>query len=156
MMGIIGMCFSSFSNTSHSEPNIATVFWRRSRRKVIAEQRTASSRFFLAPSDLDYIASRRKVTKLALCYICSPEHPSLRSRGRSMLSTGRNSSRDYTGDASPSRYSISALIRAKTFSVALLSYIIWSACLYGHSRIVFLISLQCRSTLLILHCLSEF
>ncbi|KAJ4907350.1 Protein kinase superfamily protein [Raphanus sativus] len=63
------------SNTSHSEPNIATVFWRRSRRKVIAEQRTASS---------------------------SPEHPSMRSRGRSMLSTGRHSFRDYSGDASPS------------------------------------------------------
>ncbi|KAK6141224.1 hypothetical protein DH2020_025021 [Rehmannia glutinosa] len=30
---------------SHSEPNIAATFWRRSRRKVIAEQRTASSRF---------------------------------------------------------------------------------------------------------------
>ncbi|KAL2589818.1 hypothetical protein AAZV13_13G253100 [Glycine max] len=29
---------------SHSEPNIATAFGRRSRRKVIAEQRTASSR----------------------------------------------------------------------------------------------------------------
>ncbi|CAK7348141.1 unnamed protein product [Dovyalis caffra] len=29
---------------SHSEPNIATTFWRRSRKKVIAEQRTASSR----------------------------------------------------------------------------------------------------------------
>ncbi|KAK2991800.1 hypothetical protein RJ640_013131, partial [Escallonia rubra] len=28
---------------SHSEPNIATSFWRRSRRKAIAEQRTASS-----------------------------------------------------------------------------------------------------------------
>ncbi|KAL0740738.1 hypothetical protein Bca4012_082251 [Brassica carinata] len=64
------------SNSSHSEPNVATVFWRRSRRKVIAEQRTASS---------------------------SPEHPSMRSRGRSMLSTGRNSFKDYTGDASPSR-----------------------------------------------------
>ncbi|GMP67493.1 hypothetical protein CsSME_00027458 [Camellia sinensis var. sinensis] len=32
---------------SHSEPNIATTFWRRSRRKVIAEQRTASSRFLV-------------------------------------------------------------------------------------------------------------
>lgn len=34
---------------SHSEPNIATAAWRRSRRKVITEQRTASSRllFFL-------------------------------------------------------------------------------------------------------------
>ncbi|CAK9133223.1 unnamed protein product [Ilex paraguariensis] len=31
---------------SHSEPNVAATFWRRSRRKVIAEQRTASSRFF--------------------------------------------------------------------------------------------------------------
>ncbi|XP_009370533.1 probable serine/threonine-protein kinase SIS8 isoform X4 [Pyrus x bretschneideri] len=30
---------------SHSEPNIATTFWRRSRRKAIAEQRTASSRY---------------------------------------------------------------------------------------------------------------
>ncbi|KAF3579321.1 hypothetical protein DY000_02034904 [Brassica cretica] len=63
------------SNFSHSEPNVATVFWRRTRRKVIAEQRTASS---------------------------SPEHPSMRSHGRSMLSTGRNSFKDYTGDASPS------------------------------------------------------
>ncbi|CAL5406653.1 unnamed protein product [Camellia sinensis] len=53
---------------SHSEPNIATTFWRRSRRKVIAEQRTASS---------------------------SPEHPSLRARGRSMLSGDRKSFRDY-------------------------------------------------------------
>lgn len=35
---------------SHSEPNIATAAWRRSRRKVITEQRTASSRFtFLWP-----------------------------------------------------------------------------------------------------------
>ncbi|XP_040370974.1 serine/threonine-protein kinase EDR1 isoform X4 [Rosa chinensis] len=30
---------------SHSEPNIATTFWRRSRRKAIAEQRTASSSY---------------------------------------------------------------------------------------------------------------
>lgn len=41
--------FKSFS-LSHSEPNIATTFWRRSRRKAIAEQRTASSRFFLISS----------------------------------------------------------------------------------------------------------
>ncbi|GFS34005.1 mitogen activated protein kinase kinase kinase-like protein [Actinidia rufa] len=32
-------------SVSHSEPNIATSFCRRSRRKVIAEQRTASSRW---------------------------------------------------------------------------------------------------------------
>lgn len=56
---------------SHSEPNIATTFWRRSRRKVIAEQRTASS---------------------------SPEHPSFRARGRSMLSGDRNSLADYGDD----------------------------------------------------------
>ncbi|PIN02573.1 Non-specific serine/threonine protein kinase [Handroanthus impetiginosus] len=54
---------------SHSEPNIAATFWRRSRRKVIAEQRTASS---------------------------SPEHPSLRARGRSMLSSDNKSFRDYS------------------------------------------------------------
>ncbi|PIA34033.1 hypothetical protein AQUCO_03900142v1 [Aquilegia coerulea] len=47
---------------SHSEPNIANTFWRRSRRKAVAEQRTASS---------------------------SPEHPLLRARGRSMLSGGK-------------------------------------------------------------------
>ncbi|KAG2308654.1 hypothetical protein Bca52824_028402 [Brassica carinata] len=74
------------SNSSHSEPNVATVFWRRSRRKVIAEQRTASS---------------------------SPEHPSMRSRGRSMLSTGRNSFKDYTGDASPSSSSTSEIRKTR-------------------------------------------
>ncbi|KAF8108732.1 hypothetical protein N665_0104s0055 [Sinapis alba] len=74
------------SNSSHSEPNIATVFWRRSRRKVIAEQRTASS---------------------------SPEHPSMRSRGRSMLSTGRNSFKDYAGDASPSSSSTSEIRKTR-------------------------------------------
>ncbi|RID66748.1 hypothetical protein BRARA_D01866 [Brassica rapa] len=74
------------SNFSHSEPNVATVFWRRSRRKVIAEQRTASS---------------------------SPEHPSMRSRGRSMLSTGRNSFKDYTGDASPSSSSTSEIRKTR-------------------------------------------
>ncbi|KAK3183983.1 hypothetical protein Dsin_031269 [Dipteronia sinensis] len=62
---------------SHSEPNIATTFWRRSRRKVIAEQRTASS---------------------------SPEHPSLRARGRSMLSGDRNSIGDFTDDVATSSY----------------------------------------------------
>ncbi|PON43112.1 Mitogen-activated protein kinase kinase kinase [Parasponia andersonii] len=61
---------------SHSEPNIATSFWRRSRRKVIAEQRTASS---------------------------SPEHPSLRARGRSMLSGDRKSFREYADGMSTSR-----------------------------------------------------
>lgn len=62
---------------SHSEPNIATTFWRRSRRKVIAEQRTASS---------------------------SPEHPSFRARGRSMLSGDRKSFRDYADDIAASSY----------------------------------------------------
>ncbi|XVE86335.1 hypothetical protein DITRI_Ditri18aG0027300 [Diplodiscus trichospermus] len=62
---------------SHSEPNITTNFWRRSRRKVIAEQRTASS---------------------------SPEHPSFRARARSMLSGDRNSLRDYADDVATSSY----------------------------------------------------
>ncbi|EEF33862.1 serine/threonine-protein kinase EDR1 [Ricinus communis] len=61
---------------SHSEPNIATTFWRRSRKKVIAEQRTASS---------------------------SPEHPSFRARGRSMLSGDRHSIRDYADDEAAPR-----------------------------------------------------
>ncbi|OVA01396.1 Protein kinase domain [Macleaya cordata] len=62
---------------SHSEPNIANNIWRRSRRKVIAEQRTASS---------------------------SPEHPLFRGRGRSMLSSGgRQSFREYADDIAASR-----------------------------------------------------
>ncbi|XP_038682937.1 serine/threonine-protein kinase EDR1-like isoform X2 [Tripterygium wilfordii] len=61
---------------SHSEPNIVNTFWRRSRRKVIAEQRTASS---------------------------SPEHPSFRARARSMLSGDGNSLRDYGEDVATSR-----------------------------------------------------
>ncbi|KAI5661879.1 hypothetical protein M9H77_21202 [Catharanthus roseus] len=59
----------------HSEPNIATTFWRRSRRRVIAEQRTASS---------------------------SPEHPSSRARGRSMLSGDQKTFRDFTDDIATS------------------------------------------------------
>ncbi|XP_073150820.1 serine/threonine-protein kinase EDR1-like isoform X2 [Henckelia pumila] len=59
-----------------SEPNIAATFWRRSRRKVATEARTASS---------------------------SPEHPSLPSRGRSMLSGDNKSFRDYPDDIAPSR-----------------------------------------------------
>uniref|UniRef100_A0A7N0TIN5 non-specific serine/threonine protein kinase n=1 Tax=Kalanchoe fedtschenkoi TaxID=63787 RepID=A0A7N0TIN5_KALFE len=61
---------------SHSEPNIATAVWRRNRRKIIAEQRTASS---------------------------SPEHPSYRERGRSMLSGDRKSFANYATDAGTSR-----------------------------------------------------
>ncbi|KAF7833918.1 serine/threonine-protein kinase EDR1-like isoform X1 [Senna tora] len=61
---------------SHSEPNIATAFGRRSRRKVIAEQRTASS---------------------------SPEHPSFRARGRSMLGGDRKAFRDFVDDEATSR-----------------------------------------------------
>ncbi|KAK1404887.1 Mitogen activated protein kinase kinase [Heracleum sosnowskyi] len=60
---------------SQSEPNIATTFWRRSRKKVIAETRTASS---------------------------SPEHPSFRARGRSLLSGYRKSFRDYSDDIASS------------------------------------------------------
>ncbi|XP_057450867.1 serine/threonine-protein kinase EDR1-like isoform X2 [Lotus japonicus] len=61
-----------------SEPNITTAFGRRSRRKVIAEQRTASS---------------------------SPEHPSFRARGRSMLSGDRTAFRDFADDQATSRSS---------------------------------------------------
>nr|GEU74904.1 serine/threonine-protein kinase EDR1-like [Tanacetum cinerariifolium] len=61
---------------SHSEPDIAAKFWRRSRRKVINEPRTASS---------------------------SPEHPSFRARGRSMLGGDRRSFRDYPDEVGPSR-----------------------------------------------------
>ncbi|KAL3364147.1 hypothetical protein AABB24_013079 [Solanum stoloniferum] len=61
---------------SHSEPNIATAAWRRSRRKVITEQRTASS---------------------------SPEHPSFRARARSMLSGDTKTFRDYSDDVASSR-----------------------------------------------------
>ncbi|KAJ6830695.1 ATP binding protein [Iris pallida] len=64
-------------SVSHSEPNIANAFWRRSRRKVVAEQqRTASS---------------------------SPEHPLFRARGRSMLSGDRQSFREYAEGVAASR-----------------------------------------------------
>ncbi|KAJ1424612.1 Serine-threonine/tyrosine-protein kinase, catalytic domain [Sesbania bispinosa] len=69
---------NSSLSLSHSEPNIATVFGRRSRKKVIAEQRTASS---------------------------SPEHPSFRARGRSLLSGDRTSFRDFADDQATSRSS---------------------------------------------------
>ncbi|CAA3016536.1 serine threonine- kinase EDR1-like isoform X1 [Olea europaea subsp. europaea] len=60
----------------HSEPNIAATFWRRGRRQIIPEQRTASS---------------------------SPEHPSFHARGRSMLSGDNKSFRDYSNDIATSR-----------------------------------------------------
>ncbi|KAK7342440.1 hypothetical protein VNO80_25392 [Phaseolus coccineus] len=63
---------------SHSEPNIATAFGRRSRRKVIAEHRTASS---------------------------SPEHPSLPAHGLSKLSGDRTAFRDFADDQSTPRSS---------------------------------------------------
>ncbi|CAL5346186.1 unnamed protein product [Camellia sinensis] len=63
-------------NLSHSEPNIANAFWRRSQMKVIAEQQTASS---------------------------SPEHPLLRVHGRSILGGHRDSFRDYGNDMATSR-----------------------------------------------------
>ncbi|KAL4289703.1 hypothetical protein GQ457_14G002350 [Hibiscus cannabinus] len=62
---------------SHTEPNVTTNFRRRSRRKVIAEQRTASS--------------------------SSPEHPSLRARAMSVLSGNRNSPVDFADGISTSR-----------------------------------------------------
>ncbi|KAJ7005428.1 hypothetical protein NC653_004902 [Populus alba x Populus x berolinensis] len=73
---------------SQSEPNIATTFWRNSRKKVIAEQRTASS--------------SNSMVSLESFFIC-PEHPSLQARGRSMLSGDRHSIRDYADDVATSR-----------------------------------------------------
>ncbi|QCE09760.1 Protein kinase [Vigna unguiculata] len=69
---------NSSLSLSHSEPNVGTTLGRRSRRKIIAEQRTASS---------------------------SPEHPSFRARGRSMLSGDRTAFRDFTDDQATSRSS---------------------------------------------------
>ncbi|KAG9138437.1 hypothetical protein Leryth_012726 [Lithospermum erythrorhizon] len=61
---------------SLSEPDIANNFWRRSRRKSINEPRTASS---------------------------SPEHPSFRAHGRSMLSVDSKSLKDSPGDVASTR-----------------------------------------------------
>ncbi|CAK8536310.1 unnamed protein product [Lathyrus sativus] len=79
-LSLRNMMLRSNSNLSlsHSEPNIATAFGRRSRRKVIAEQRTASS---------------------------SPEHPSFRARARSMLSGDKTEFRDFADDQATSRSS---------------------------------------------------
>lgn len=63
-------------SSSHSEPNVATTFWRRSRRRDISQARTASS---------------------------SPEHPFIQAHGRSMLSGDRKSSRNHTEDMGTSR-----------------------------------------------------
>ncbi|CAH9109531.1 unnamed protein product [Cuscuta epithymum] len=63
-------------SSSHSDPNIAATFWRRGRSKVISEPRTASS---------------------------SPEHPSFRTRGRSMLSGDNKSFRHFADDVATSR-----------------------------------------------------
>ncbi|KAL2494820.1 Mitogen activated protein kinase kinase kinase-related [Forsythia ovata] len=60
----------------HSEPNVTNSFWRRSRKKVIAEQRTASS---------------------------SPERSLFRGHGRSLLGGCRVSSREYNNDLNASR-----------------------------------------------------
>ncbi|KAI5406332.1 hypothetical protein KIW84_052901 [Lathyrus oleraceus] len=63
---------------SHREPNIATSFGRRSRRKVIVEQRTASS---------------------------SPEHPLFQARGQFKLVRDKTAFRDFADDQATSRSS---------------------------------------------------
>ncbi|XP_052181016.1 probable serine/threonine-protein kinase SIS8 isoform X2 [Diospyros lotus] len=63
-------------NSSHSEPNIANAFWRRSQKKVMTEKSTASS---------------------------SPEHPLHRLHGKSILSGHRDSYREYRKDMAASR-----------------------------------------------------
>ncbi|KAL0442651.1 UNVERIFIED_CONTAM: putative serine/threonine-protein kinase SIS8 [Sesamum latifolium] len=72
-------CFSDKTEVeglSYSEPNVANAFWRRSRKKVIAEQRTAS---------------------------LSPEHPFFRGHGRSLLGGRRHSFRERNNDINASR-----------------------------------------------------
>ncbi|KAK4789386.1 hypothetical protein SAY86_020705 [Trapa natans] len=59
-----------------SEPNVATAFWRHTRRKAVSEQRTASS---------------------------SPEHPSFQGRGLSILSGDRKSTMDFADHVSTTR-----------------------------------------------------
>lgn len=63
-------------SASHSEPNIANTFWRRSRKKAVVEQRTTSS---------------------------SPEHPLSKARGRSMLGGDRQSFTEYSDVTTGSR-----------------------------------------------------
>ncbi|CAI9782067.1 unnamed protein product [Fraxinus pennsylvanica] len=60
----------------HSEPNVTNSFWRRSRKKGIAEQRTASS---------------------------SPEHPFFQGHGRSLLGGCRVSFGEHNNDLNASR-----------------------------------------------------
>ncbi|KAL0848390.1 hypothetical protein Bca101_021637 [Brassica carinata] len=64
---------------SPSESNIANEFWRQNRRKVIADQRTASS---------------------------SPEHLSFRTRTKSMLSGDKNMAQDVTSNVASSSKSV--------------------------------------------------
>ncbi|KAK6150008.1 hypothetical protein DH2020_017533 [Rehmannia glutinosa] len=71
---------------SHSEPNVANSFWRRSQKKVIAEQRTASS---------------------------SPEHPFFRGHGRSLLGGRRHSFREYSNDINESRSAGASPVEAR-------------------------------------------
>ncbi|KAL2475187.1 Mitogen activated protein kinase kinase kinase-related [Abeliophyllum distichum] len=70
----------------HSEPNVANSFWRRSRKKVIAEQRTASS---------------------------SPERSLFRGHGRSLLGGCRVSFREYNNDLNASRSAGTSPINAR-------------------------------------------
>eukprot|EP00252_Welwitschia_mirabilis_P027989 TRINITY_DN9886_c0_g1_i1.p1 TRINITY_DN9886_c0_g1~~TRINITY_DN9886_c0_g1_i1.p1 ORF type:complete len:856 (-),score=182.72 TRINITY_DN9886_c0_g1_i1:397-2964(-) len=71
----ISGCVEGKLSLSRSEPDIVNGLWRRSRRKVIAEHRTASS---------------------------SPEHRFMRTRGRSVLSGHRHSFVDDAESVSPS------------------------------------------------------
>ncbi|KZV57537.1 hypothetical protein F511_02997 [Dorcoceras hygrometricum] len=71
--------------TSHSEPNVANSFWLCYRKKVMAEQRTASS---------------------------SPEHPFFRGHGRSMLGGRSHHFREYN-DVNASRSAGASPIEAR-------------------------------------------
>ncbi|KAL6546502.1 hypothetical protein OROMI_022223 [Orobanche minor] len=71
---------------SHSEPNVANSFWRRSLKKDITEQRTEGS---------------------------SPEHPYFRGHGRSLLGGRRHSFREYSNDINASRSAGASPVEAR-------------------------------------------
>ncbi|KAL3643511.1 hypothetical protein CASFOL_014326 [Castilleja foliolosa] len=71
---------------SHSEPNVANSFWRRSLKKDIAERRTSGS---------------------------SPEHPFFRGHGRSLLGGRSHSFREYTNDINASRSAGASPVEAR-------------------------------------------
>ncbi|KAJ6680319.1 MITOGEN ACTIVATED PROTEIN KINASE KINASE KINASE-LIKE PROTEIN-RELATED [Salix purpurea] len=83
---------------SHSEPNIATTFWRRSRKK--------GRNMYVWKSNFSFCSWQKSSTLTCGNFnpFKSPEHPSFRGRGRSMLSGDRHSIRHYADDVAISSY----------------------------------------------------